>query len=130
MSQKNKKNEVTAKGDAYRIFCQPPDGRLAELACTGAPWASLQDYLGGDWGMSRYSRRPRVRIAISERDFSKIQDYHIEKQLEPVVYHTLLWGVGKATRRKNPCERNRTGISYHQSEFDRLQCWRYTQNAQ
>jgi len=33
----------------------PPDGRLAELACTGAPQARLQEQLGGDWGLPRYS---------------------------------------------------------------------------
>jgi len=88
---------VTAKGDAYRIFCQPPDGRLAELACTGAPWARLQDHLGGDWGVSRYSRRPRVRIAISERDFRKFKNT-ASKNNWSLWYTTRSFGVWEKQR--------------------------------
>ena len=33
----------------------PADGRLDELACTGASEASLQEHFGGDWVLPRYS---------------------------------------------------------------------------
>jgi len=63
----------------------PPYGRLAELACTGAPSARLQEHFGGNWVMPRYSRRPNNPTSISvSRDF--------------VVYPKDLCLVGNATR--------------------------------
>jgi len=47
----------------------PPYGRLAELACTGAPSARLQEHFWGNWVMPRYSRRPNHPASISVRDF-------------------------------------------------------------
>jgi len=55
-----------------------PDGRLAELACTGSPWARLQEHLGGDWRLPRYSRRPHRPTPISRNFIERFSKIHTQ----------------------------------------------------
>jgi len=64
-----------------------------------------QPPVGGDWGLSRYSRCPRRPTPISQNfseRFSKIQVYHTQKFRECVVSHTLFECFCKCNAPREP----------------------------
>jgi len=50
----------------------PGDGRLAELACTGASYARLQENSAGDRGVPRYSPSRRARPDFHKLTFDLV----------------------------------------------------------
>jgi len=71
-------------------------GRLAELACTGAPSAHLEEHFAGNWVMPRYNRRRTIPTSISVRDFKNSRTTSTKNRL--CGYHKGHFLVGNATR--------------------------------
>jgi len=80
----------------------PLYGRLAELACSGAPSARLQEHFGGNWVVPRYSRRLNHPTSISVRDFGNSRKPQA-KQTVTLWYTTKVFFLWEMQRAESRC---------------------------